>query len=106
MKLIKTDLIYDLLEDATLTIEAREFFEHLLNNSDKIEQTNKRVEDHDLTSQVGKLLAIFMDKLGKEEGVVVLKSICKAQTENEFKEVLIEIQEKLELHSSKCKGEA
>ena len=106
MKLIKTDLIYDLLEDSTLTREAREFFEHLLNNPDEIEQTNKLAEDHDLTSQVGKLLAIFMDKLGKEEGVGVLRSICKAKTEDEIKEVLIEIQEKMELHSSKCKGEA
>lgn len=106
MKLIKTDLIYDLLEDSTLTKEAREFFEQLLNNPDEIEQTNKLVEDNMFTSRLGELLANFLEELGKEEVIKLLQSICKAKTGAEFKRILKDIQEKLELHSSKSRGEA
>ncbi len=106
MKLIKTDLIYDLLEDTTLTKEAKEFFEQLLNNPAEVEQTNKLVEDNLLTSRLGELLADFLEELGKEEVVELLQSICKAKTEAQFKEILKDIQETLELHSSKSRGEA
>ena len=106
MKRIKTDLIYDLLDDATLTKKAREFFEQLLDNPDNIRQTNKCVEDNMLTSRLGDLLADFLEELGKEEVIELLQSVCKAKTETQFKEILKGIQEKLELHSSKSRGEA
>ncbi len=105
MKLIKTDLIYDLLEDPTLSKEAREFFEHLLNNPNEIEQANKLIEDNELIAKVGVLMADFMEELGKEEGIEILKSLCKARTEEEVKEVLKAIQEKMELYTAECKGE-
>jgi hypothetical protein len=38
MKLIKTDLIYDLLEDPTLLEEAKEFYEHFLKYPEELEK--------------------------------------------------------------------
>ena len=51
------------------------------------------------------LIADFMEELGKDEGLEVLKSLCKARTEEEIKEILKAIQEKMELYTAECKGE-
>jgi hypothetical protein len=90
MKQINTNMVYELLEESNLSKEAREFFEYFLKHP----------------VEVGMLMADFMEELGKEEGLKILKSICKARPEEEFQEVFRDIQEKMELHASECKGEA
>ncbi len=80
-------------------------FEHLLHNPNEIEQTNKLIEDNELIAKVGVLMADFMEELGKEEGIEILKSLCKARTEEEIKEVFKAIQQKMELYTVECEGE-
>ena len=67
MKLIKTDLIYDLLEDPTLSKEAREFFEHLLNNPKEIEQANKLIEDNELIAKVDLYRVLYYQVIKPKE---------------------------------------
>jgi hypothetical protein len=106
MKQINTNMVYELLEESNLSKEAREFFEYFLKHPVELEKTNKLIEDNEFIAEVGMLMADFMEELGKEEGLKILKSICKARPEEEFQEVFRDIQEKMELHASECKGEA
>ncbi len=105
MKQINTDMIYDLLEDPNLSEEAREFFEYFLKYAQELEKINKPLKDDDSIMDVSNIIADFIEEVGDAEAESILQSIYKAKTEDESKEVLRAIQQKMELYVAECEGE-
>ncbi len=105
MKQINTDMIHDLLKEPNLSKEAREFFEHFLKYPEELEKINKLLKDDESIMDVSNIIADFIEEVSEAEAESILQSIYKARTEEESKEILKAIQQKMELYVAECKGE-
>ena len=106
MRQINTSMIHDLLEEPSLSEEAREFYEHFLMYPEELEKINKLLKDDGSIIDVSNIIADFIEEVGEEEAESILQSIYKAKTEDESKDVLKAIQQKMELYVAECEGEA
>ncbi len=105
MRLIKTELIHEILEDPNLTKEAREFYEYFLKYPEETEKINKLLVNGKSILEVSNILADFIEEVSESEAESILQSIYKARTDEEFKEVFRAIQQKMELYTAECEGE-
>ena len=98
-------MIYDLLEEPNLSVEAKEFFAYFLKYPEELEKINNLLVNGKSILAVSNIIADFIEEVSEVEAQSILHSIYKARTEEDFKTVFKAIQQKMELYTAECEGE-